>query len=85
MSMSHAAMDYLESLLADIHVDSCVQVNGDCSVYAVCVEGVIRNLARLNDPDLRDLLRAVHEVLAGIREFIVSHELEAGTPSRKYM
>ena len=75
-------MNYLESLLADL--DRCVQVNGDCSVYAIRVEGVIRNLARLNDPDLRDLLQAVHEVLAGIREFIVSHELEAGTPSRIY-
>ena len=46
---SHAA---LESLLADL--DRCIQVNEDYLVYAIHVEGVIRNLARLNDLDPSD-------------------------------
>ena len=43
-------------------------------MYAIRVEGVIKNLARLHDPDL---LQALHEVLAGIREFIANHQLVA--------
>ena len=46
-------------------------------LFAIRVEGAIRNLARPNDPDLRDLLQALQEVLARIREFIANHQLVA--------
>ena len=56
----------LDSLLADL--DQTVQVNGDISDYVIQVEGAIRNVAGLNDPNTSDLLQALQDILQVLRQ-----------------
>ena len=76
-------MDRLDSLLAGL--DRTVQVGGDISAYIIRVEGALSNLARLNDPNLLQVLQALQEILRALQESISrGHQYQIEAPSRIY-
>ena len=80
-------MDNAESLLSEL--DRYVQDGMFCEntpAYAIRINGVIRNLAGLNDSGLSELLQALREVATALQNCIDSNEFElsSSTPFRMY-
>ena len=79
-------MNYIESLLSELL--QCVQdesLSDDIPVYAARIDAVVRNLFRVSDPRLSELLQALEDIVTALQQCNDSSTCETNTtPSRIY-